>query len=272
MLKIGHIEYLNSLPLTFYYEQNKDDKLEIIKDIPANLNKIILEKKLDLSPVSSIIYAQNYKDLKLLKNVSITATGSVKSIILVSKKPWEKLDKAHIILTSHSATSHCLCKILSKKYYHIDPQYQVKNISPKDDFLIEADAALFIGDHALFINNHQENSLYYYDLGKIWEEFTNLPMVYALWVCQKNIYKENKDLVLWANEIIKDGFVWGFNHLDSAINFSNALNTFSKEILDDYLHTIKWNLEEKEILGLLKFYEYANELHLIDSVPKLDFV
>ena len=89
MLKpnVGHINYLNCLPLTYTFTKNPSDKFNLFKDVPANLNQAITQDKLDISPVSSIIYARNFDKLMILPDISIMADGPVQSIILVSKKP-----------------------------------------------------------------------------------------------------------------------------------------------------------------------------------------
>ena len=41
MLKpnVGHINYLNCLPLTYTLTKNPSDKFNLFKDVPANLNQ-----------------------------------------------------------------------------------------------------------------------------------------------------------------------------------------------------------------------------------------
>lgn len=48
MLKpnVGHINYLNCLPLTYTFTKNPSDKFNLFKDVPANLNQAITQDKL----------------------------------------------------------------------------------------------------------------------------------------------------------------------------------------------------------------------------------
>ena len=159
MLKpnVGHINYLNCLPLTYTFTKNPSDKFNLFKDVPANLNQAITQDKLDISPVSSIIYARNFDKLMILPDISIMADGPVQSIILVSKKPIHEITTDKILLTSQSATSHCLLKIIMNKRYHATPDYSIAKVSPQNPFSDEnATASLFIGDDALFLKYHQE--------------------------------------------------------------------------------------------------------------------
>ena len=51
--------------------------------------------------------------------------------------------------------------------------------------LMEADAALLIGDDALRAKYKTSDSLYVYDLGREWKDLTGLPMVFAVWAIRR---------------------------------------------------------------------------------------
>lgn len=270
-MRIGHINYLNCLPLTYALTKGIDPSWEIVRDVPAKLNNAIINDKLDISPVSSIIYAQNADKLMILPDISIMADGDVQSIYLVSKKPIEQLTSDDtIILTKQSATSHCLLKIILNKAYHIMPNYEIQTVSPANIFPSEeASATLFIGDDALFVNYHRHNDLYYYDLGNEWKKFTGLCMVFAVWVVRKQIAQIHHDEVLHVENFIRRGFVQGFINRHEAITSLAKNKLFSYAQLDEYLHVIKWKLGNEQLKALSLFYRYAHELKLIDKIPPL---
>lgn len=262
MLKpnIGHINYLNCLPLTYTFIKNPNRNFNLFKDIPANLNQAIIQNKLDISPVSSIIYARNFDKLMILPNISIMANGPVQSIILVSKKPIHEITTDKILLTSQSATSHCLLKIIMNKRYHATPDYTISNVSPQNPFSDEnISASLFIGDDALFLKYHQNNNLYYYDLGQQWKEFTNLCMVYALWVVRKDFAQKYPLETSNIQKYIQNGFVDGFTNLKYAIKEIATNKPFSFNQLNEYLHIIQWKLQKEQLDALSLFYQYAFE-------------
>ena len=90
--------------------------------------------------------------------------------------------------------------------------------SPQNPFSDEnATASLFIGDDALFLKYHQDKNLYYYDIGQQWKEFTNLCMVYAVWVVRKDFAQENPQKTSIIQQYIKNGFANGFTNLHQAI-------------------------------------------------------
>lgn len=268
---IGHINYLNCLPLTYTLHEKPHKDLHFIKNVPAKLNQAILNDDLDISPVSSIIYARNFNKFMILPDISIMADGYVQSIILVSKKPIHKLTTDKILLTAQSATSHCLLKIIMHKQYHATPTYAIKTISPTNIFPDnDASASLFIGDDALYLKYHQQENLYYYDLGLEWKKLTNLCMVYAVWVVRKEFAENNPIQTKKVQQYIKHGFDYGFSNLSQAISSLTTNNHFTPKQLDEYLHVIQWKLADEQIKSLTTFYQYAYELNLIDEIPQLN--
>ncbi len=268
---VGHINYLNCLPLTYTFSQCQEHDFKIIRDVPAKLNDDIINDKLDISPVSSIIYARNWKKLMILPDVSIMSDGDVQSIILVSKKPIEDITNDKILLTSQSATSHCLLKIIMNKLYHASPNYEIKTVTPQNIFPDkEGTATLFIGDDALYEKYHKQKNLYYYDLGREWKKLTGLCMVYAVWVVRRKYAKENPDKVRKVQHYIHEGFTNGFINRQKAIAELTADKPFTPKQLDEYLHVIKWKLQEEQLVALSQFYRYAYELNLIENIPELD--
>lgn len=157
------------------------------------------------------------------------------------------------------------------KRYHATPDYSIAKISPQNPFSDEnATASLFIGDDALFLKYHQDKNLYYYDIGQQWKEFTNLCMVYAVWVVRKDFAQENPQKTSIIQQYIKNGFANGFANLHQAIKEIATDKPFSFRQLDEYLHIIQWKLQKEQLKALSLFYQYAFELNLIDALPQLN--
>jgi chorismate dehydratase len=269
--KLGHINFLNCLPLTYSLKYDGFDQgLAVSSDVPAVLNENIIQNRLDVSPVSSIIYARNNEKLLLMPDVSITADGNVQSIILVSKKPIEKLSSDKILLTAKSATSHCLLKIILHKAYGANPQYYIRTIDMNTVLVRDITAKLLIGDDALYAKYHQQPGLYYYDIGLQWKKLTGLRMVYAVWVVNREFAKKRPDLVQYTYEKVTQGFKNGYAKKRQAIASVLDTKPFSFTQLDEYLDVIKWDLGQEHLKALLTFYTLAHELNLIDHVPKFE--
>lgn len=265
---VGHINFLNCLPLTYGFSRGHED-LTIVADMPANLNRAVVAGNLDISPVSSIVYALNSDRLLLLPDVSITADGDVQSIILVSRQPITELDRHKIVLTAKSATSHCLLKIIMKKAYGAEPQYEIRAVGASSGIPDDAAAVLLIGDDALFVHHHPEEGLFYYDLGREWKRLTGTRMVYAVWVVRKAFAETNPVGMRAAYHAISDGFRYGCAHKNAAIASISETTSFTPEQLRDYLTVIQWDFAAEHHLALLTFYQMAQELGLLPDVPEL---
>ncbi len=122
--KVGHIQFLNCLPL--YYGLVKSHALldiELIKGTPTELNTMLIQNSLDISPISSIEYARHADSLMLFPDFTVSSSGEVKSILLLSRLPAERLGGRKIALTSTSATSQVLLQIILKHGYKFEPDY-----------------------------------------------------------------------------------------------------------------------------------------------------
>lgn len=268
---VGHINYLNCLPLTYTLTKQPSSIFRLTQAVPSQLNQAIINNQLDISPVSSIIYAKNFDKLMILPNISIMADGPVRSIILVSKKKIEDISTDKILLTAQSATSHCLLKIIMHKQYQAKPQYSIQKLSPLNPIPQEdITATLFIGDDALYLKYHQQDDLYYYDLGEQWKKLTHLCMVYAVWVVNRNFAQNYPEQTKQIQQYIKNGFSWGFNNLSQAITELASQKPFDYKQLNEYLHVIQWKLNDEQLEALSLFYQYAYELKLISKLPTLD--
>src|SRR4029079_2749505 len=100
-----------------------------------------------------------------------SSEGAVDSIQLVSRVPLERVRT--IAVTPESATSVVLTKGLLP-HARYGPPVEANGAE-------EADAKLLIGDAAL--KSAFEDPTPHYDLGRLWQERTGLPMVFAVWAC-----------------------------------------------------------------------------------------
>lgn len=268
--RVGHINFLNVLPLSWSYAHGSDKGLILTRGVPAVLNNDIVNHRLDVSNVSSIIYARDSDELVILPDVCISTDGAVQSIILVSRKPIEDITDDKIILTAKSATSHCLLKIILRSAYGAIPNYYIRHVTPENPIPDDAAASLLIGDDALWLYHHQQPELYYYDLGAEWKKLTGKKMVYALWVANNNFASEQPEMLQLVYDRIRHAFTQGLQHKKAAIESVIKDKPFTYAQLDEYLGpTIHWNLTDDYIDGLKTFYELAHKMNLIEHIPEI---
>ena len=266
--QVGHINFLNCLPLSYsFLKQQTDDLFTVTRGVPSELNYKITHDELDISPVSAIVYARNSEKLMLLPNLSISIEGAIRSLIIESKRPIEQLDGAHIGLTAKSENTHCVVKILLEKGYGIKPRYTVDTIQPNE--VGDYDATLLIGDDALYTYHHKQEGYYYYDVGSEWRKMTGLPLVCAVWTVREEFAKENPALVAKIAKLLSKGFEFGLRHKEVAIATMNDGEVYSDVELSEYLGLLNWGFSPRHQQALEYMYQMAYELDLVPCVPKI---
>jgi len=268
MLRLGHIIYSNCFPPhAGIVNQTVDFPFEVINGIPSELNKKLHEGVVDISPSSSIEYAKHYPRYVLLPDISITSRDKVMSIILQSRVPMDDLNKKNVALTTASATSVVLLKILLELQCKVRPSYTsyMQGIENPSNI---ADAFLTIGDLAL-TQPSAPGFAYRYDLGELWHAFTGLPFVFALW--QVNYNRENERDLSRLYDILITSRTYGLAHLQElSLAYEKHFNV-PAGVLVHYWRSFSYYFGSEEQKGLLTFYQYAAEIGAIGAVPDLKF-
>lgn len=271
MLRIGKIEYANCAPI-FYALSNilpaKENYL-FISGVPADLNTLLQSGMIDVCPSSSIEYAYHAESYCILPQLSISSHGNVASVLLFSKIPIEELDNHSILLSSESATSVGLLKIIMNQRYGCSCRYKIATHNNPES-LDGASAILLIGDAALKSANGIKD-MYVYDLGSLWADWTKLPFVFALWICRREI-SDSVGLKILL-KLLLDAKRNSLSQLECIADNTPQLNWMGHEKLVSYWReNISYELGEAEIQGLKVFYKKAFEINLIDEIPHLHFV
>lgn len=286
LIKLGEISYINCE--IFNYPLNKiiqsqylkdestetkedDFKIEINTGVPNDLNKLFEEGLIDAAPISSFAYLKRKKHYKLLKRISISAFGKVKSVLFFSNQSFKELKslqenglKPKINVSEESASSVGLLKILLAEKYNLD----LKNIefikfSGRGEGLPNK---LLIGDKALLEANpipediHAVSYQYIYDLGEEWFDLSNgLPMVFGVWAHKLNPKKEE-----FLQSLIIRAKTMGLNeNLDEIIDISHSKTNLQKNILSNYFQTLNYDFTDEHIQGLALYESYLNKWSLI---------
>ncbi|NLK52351.1 MAG: menaquinone biosynthesis protein [Syntrophomonadaceae bacterium] len=270
--RVGHIQFINCLPL--YYGLVKKGVLldvELTKGTPTELNQYLIRGELDISPISSIEYGRHADELLLMPDLTVSADGEVRSILLLSKVPIEELEGRTIALTNTSATSQALLQILLQERFGLKCHFFV---SPPElgSMLLEADAALLIGDPALRAFYQPRQGLYSYDLGTVWKEFTGLPMVFAVWAVRREYVHKHKDLAMEVYHAFHQSMQFSLEHLDEVTTNASRWETLDKELLRQYFACLQFTFDEQKKAGLEKFYFYAHRYGFLSKIPAIKFM
>jgi chorismate dehydratase len=244
---------------------------QLVAGVPAQLNAMLSAGLIDVCPSSSIEYARNPEQYLILPRLSISSVGAVGSVLLFSPVPLEELDKRTVLLSSESATSVNLLKILLEKHFGCSCDYTVHTGS-FDDALRKSSALLLIGDAALRASL-VKHGLYVYDLGALWHDWTGLPFVFALWLCRREVAQEHfSEMVELATSLVALKEVARKNLLSIAARSPEALWMGADRLVAYWRENISYELDDDHLKGLALFYTYCTELGLLKADPELRFL
>lgn len=272
MLRIGRINYANCTPIFHELQEHATSKDYLfIGGVPSCLNALLAAGEIDVCPSSSIEYALHPERYLILPDISISSIGAVESVLLFSRIPLEELDGRTILLSSESATSVNLLRILVKKRFGCTCRFVVSSL-PLDRALQEAAAMLLIGDAALRASLLGLD-LHIYDLGELWHDWTGLPFVYALWLCSREVARDRPvELERLAHRLVaaKERACTAF---ESIAQLSPEAHWMGKMRLIDYWRdNLSFDLGRGHLDGLVLFYRYCAELELLQAEPELSFL
>jgi len=199
----------------------------------------------------------NRHDYGRVRGLGIASRGPVRSILLISSKPFAEVQS--VAGDTSSRTSVALARIILGRRYGAEPRV-ISHPPDLAPMLAAADAALIIGDPALHLNPHALGN-YVLDLGAEWTEMTGLPMVFAIWAGRKDAITPEVEAVFHAS------YQYGRSHLDEIIRTEAASRSLPSELAREYLtRHIVCELRAAEYQGLELFLEYARAAREAASV------
>lgn len=271
-IRLGQVDYLNCLPVYNAIEEGLTDfEGTLEKGPPSLLNRMFLENRLDVTPISSIEYARNTDKCLILPDISISADGRVASILLFSRCPVTELEGKTVAVTTSSATSVVLLKILLEHYFHVDVEF-IPHQPDLDKMLGIADGALLIGDDAMLANRRVSGGaadLYVTDLGEVWKQFTGEPMVYAVWAVRRGFALAYPGEVDKLGSLLPASKNMAMENLRPLIVKAGRKTGLPGPVLEDYFQTIRYDFNESYRQALTVFYDYAYKSGIIDERTKL---
>lgn len=271
-LRLGQIEYLNCLPV---YHALEEGLLpldgELVKGPPTRLNRMFFEGDLHCTPLSSIEYARHAGNCFILPRLSIASDGRVASVLFFSHLPVTELEGKRVCVTTASATSVVLLRILFEHYYHVEVElYPVK--ADLKTMLEIGDGALLIGDDAMLAHQQaigEGMPVFITDLGQAWKDFTGEKMVYALWVIRREFAEAQPREATALAKLLYHSLEIGMGNLPALIKKAHRRTGLPLMVLEDYFHTIRYDFDGDYRRALLTFYDYAYKSGIIEERVRL---
>jgi chorismate dehydratase len=205
-------------------------------------------------------------DLLIIPDVAIAAKNQVRSILLVSKVPLEKIRS--VATDSSSQTSTALVQIFLKKFVGVDAGFTPQKPDLKE-MLRWHDAAMLIGDAAL---QAQIPSGYIYDLAEEWRRWTYMPFVFAFWAVRKAALANLSPDVNLAH-VFQQSRDNGLRHVSQIAEAWAGRVQLKADVIHEYLtQNIDYSLDDENLQGLKLFYRYAVECKVLPPAPELRFI
>lgn len=259
-LRLGAVEYLNARPLVFGLDL-QPDRFDVRFDVPARCAALLHAGEVDFGIVPSIEYLRGDRFVGV-PGVAIGSDGEIASVAVFSRVPIEQVRT--VALDASSRTSVALFRILCARHFGIAPEVRVMPPDP-DAMLAACDAALLIGDLALFFD-HAAAGMLKTDLGLAWRALTGLPFVYAFWFGRPGVLTRDD-----ASRLV-EACREGVSHADAVAARHFPGNATRAAAGARYLRdNVDFGFGERELAGLTRFYREAANLGLTPSFREPQF-
>jgi chorismate dehydratase len=256
-VRLGAVDYLNARPLVYGLQDSPRFDLQF--DPPSKCAELLHAGQIDVGMIPAIEYCRG-PEYRIVPGMAIASDGPVASVALFSNKPLA--DVTTVAADTSSRTSNALVRILCAERFHIAPAFTPRPPDP-DAMLREFDAALIIGDPALYLDPAAAGVLKV-DLGAEWTTMTGLPFVWAFWAGRPGVLTaddvaalaEARDAGAAAADAIADDYC------------GPARAEQGRAYLRD---NIRYGLGEREEAGLRRYYELAAKHGLIEGPRETRF-
>jgi predicted solute-binding protein len=246
-LRVSAVSYLNTWPLVWGFLHGPQKGLFDFRfDLPADCAEALASgaASIGLAPCAEL----DRLGLDYLPELGIACEGPVRSILLISKKPFAQIRT--LAVDSGSRSSVALSRILLAERYGCQPRFMP--MPPVlDEMLAQHDAGLIIGDPALHI---EPSKLPYevLDLGGEWVAWSGLPMVFAVWM------GKSAHLTSDVARAFADSCEWGLGHVEEMVAAAAGERGFDRDLARRYLtEHIVYRLGARHREGLELFRKMA---------------
>jgi chorismate dehydratase len=285
-LRICIVQYLNTAPLVWGFTNGPlRGKYELSFTVPSQCAEELRTGQADLAIIPAIEY-QRIPDLAILPDLAIASKKQVRSLLIIAKKPIAQVKS--FALDRSSRSTQTLTRILCVEKWKIAPEFFE---SPPDlnAMLVEADAALLIGDPALRVAlGIRKDSwpgaagqticqaanlgitgselLYVYDVVGEWRSLTGLPAVLAVWAAKRDVATSE----LAADFLASRDF--GLSHIPEICFEAARELELPQRALESYLrNNIDFSLDEENRRGLELYFAHAAKLGLIPPAKSIEW-
>lgn len=269
-LRISAISFLNTAPLMWDFEHGEaarrlSEHSEIGYTVPSHCAEQLQAGTADIGIIPVAAYTM-IPDLVVVPDVAIAAKNAVRSILLISKVPVEKI--RNVATDDSSRTSAALVEIFLRKFVGIEPGF-TRQDPELAEMLKWHDAALLIGDPAL---QARTEGYYVYDLAEKWRQWTGRPFVFAFWAVRQAALARAAPEVNIAR-VFQQSRDNGLKHIPEIVaEWAPRLGLPEKLVADYLVENVDYTLDQENLEGLRLFFRYAAETGVLPAAPEIRFI
>ena len=267
MIRIGHNPNTNMLPM-FFHLPHQHPLFNWVTAEPTGHNALLAEGRIDMAPISSYAYGCHSDEYALLPGLSVSTRGKVGSILLFSKLPLAELGGRKVALTSNSATSVHLTKIILERFYDVKPVYETMSGDLAAMFAV-ADAALLIADMAIEAAMAQPDCLVY-DLGEEWLKQTGFSMTYSVWAYPKDLILKRPAEVIQMQALLMAAKEKALQDIEVIVAACTQMLGGGTDFWRDYFSRFRYDLDHELLTGLEHYYALCYEQGFLLKRPRLN--
>jgi chorismate dehydratase len=252
-MRLGRIGYVNCYPVYGAIDGGVVAvPATLVTGTPAELNDRLADGRLDVSVISAVAYARHAGDFELLPELAISSDGPVRSVLLFSRRPPERLDGARVLVSTSSRTSVELLDVMARDHWKVALDTAPAPTEPGDLKGLSGvphDGVLVIGDAALLLSA-QRAYPHVTDLGQAWKAWTGLPFVFAVWAARRAV---DRGAVRDVHRALLASRKWGLAHLDDLAARASAATGVEPARCREYLGGLDYGLSYRHLAGLTDF-------------------
>jgi chorismate dehydratase len=268
-LRVSAISFLNTAPLMWDFEQGETARelerhFDVTYTIPSRCAEQLRAGSADIGIIPVAAYT-TIPGLVVVPEVAIAAKDAVRSILLISKVPVEKIRS--VATDDASRTSAALVEIFLRKFVGIAPGFSRQQPALKE-MLKWHDAGLLIGDPAL---QARTEGYYVYDLAEQWRRWTGRPFVFAFWAVRQRALAEVRPQIDIAR-VFQQSRDHGLQHLPEIVSAWSPRLGLPEKLVSNYLaENVDYSLDAENLEGLRLFFRYAAEYEVLPAAPEIRF-
>ena len=253
------VSYLNTVPLVWGMLHGTGptdgrDVFDLTFALPSLCADQLASGEADIGIVPVIEMAR--QKLDCFRGCGIACHGPVRSILLVSKVPFNKIRS--LATDAGSRTSVMLSRIILAEKFGAEPAL-ISRPADLAAMLDECDAALLIGDPALRIDP-ATLPFETLDLGAEWTALTGFPMVFAVWAGRPDLIQNPYAQAFTAS------LRYGREHISDIVKQEAGPRGISDALARQYLtQHIVFELGDRDYAGLELFLQHASRFDQIGA-------